>query len=349
MQNLPRIAILGAGCIGAYIAGSLLPSYREQNKDLVIIGREKQQTSIKEQGLKVTDYLGNKNHTLTNIEYVTNSQLTLAETPATAPVDILLLTVKCTAVKQAISDVKHLINPNTIIVTLQNGFGSEIPLIEALPDNKVLTGIVGFNVVEQSAGHYHRGTEGEVIIEQHHSKSLQQLILMLNQHHIPSELSSHIKEIRWGKLLLNLNNAINALSNMPLKAQLETRDYRKLLANCMIETITLLKKANIKPAQLTKVSPTIVPYILKLPNWLFKRIANQMLAIDPLARSSMWYDITQNRKTEIDFINGAVVNLSKRLQLEAPFNLAVVEAVKKAEEEKRASPELTAKQISPLI
>jgi len=57
-----------------------------------------------------------------------------------------------------------------------------------------------------------------------------------------------------------------------------------------------------------------------LPNWLFLRLAKAMLDIDPHARSSMWEDISMGRKTEIEFLNEAVVKRGEKLGLDTPVN-----------------------------
>ena len=97
---------------------------------------------------------------------------------------------------------------------------------------------------------------------------------------------------------MNLNNSINALSQLPLKQELSILEYRQCLALAQLETLNLLKIAKIKPAKLTPLPAQFIPKILKLPNPIFKIISKKMLAIDPLARSSMADDLMAGRKTE---------------------------------------------------
>lgn len=68
-----------------------------------------------------------------------------------------------------------------------------------------------------------------------------------------------------------------------------------------------------------------------MPDWLFRLLGNKMLAIDPLARSSMWEDLQAGRKTEIDFLNGEVLRLAESLARPAPVNAELVALIRAAE------------------
>jgi len=56
-----------------------------------------------------------------------------------------------------------------------------------------------------------------------------------------------------------------------------------------------------------------------------------MLRIDPEARSSMWEDLQAGRRTEIDYLNGAVVTLARASGRPAPANERIVELIRRAE------------------
>ena len=144
---------------------------------------------------------------------------------------------------------------------------------------------------------------------------------------------------------LNLNNAINALAGLPLVEQLGQRSYRQVLAACQTELLQALNKANIKPVRLTPLPAWLIPWVLRLPNWLFKLIARRMLAIDPLARSSMWDDLERKRETEIDFLNQQVVDLAHSVGLKAPVNQDVVLLVKEAEAAASGSPGISGEEL----
>ncbi|HEY8023087.1 MAG TPA: ketopantoate reductase C-terminal domain-containing protein, partial [Burkholderiaceae bacterium] len=130
---------------------------------------------------------------------------------------------------------------------------------------------------------------------------------------------------------LNLNNAVNALSGQPLKTQLSQRAYRRCLADLIEETLAILTVAGIEPARITRINPYRLPMLLRLPDFVFTRIAAAMLRIDPEARSSMWEDMQAGRRTEVDYLNGAVVAMARSLGRAAPLNSRMVELVRQAE------------------
>src|SRR5262245_50317344 len=137
--------------------------------------------------------------------------------------------------------------------------------------------------------------------------------------------------LAWGKLLINLNNAVNALSGRPLLEQLKQRDYRRVVAASQREGLHLLDKAGIEPAKVGAVGPRLLPRVIDSPDWLFNTIFLKKWKIDARARSSMADDLAAGRKTEVDYINGELVALADRLGLEAPVNRKIVELIRAAE------------------
>ena len=130
---------------------------------------------------------------------------------------------------------------------------------------------------------------------------------------------------------MNLNNAVNALSGLPLKTELGQRPYRRCLAAAQREALDLLAVAHQDVAKLTALPPRWMPGLLRVPDRVFGLLAGKIIAIDPTARSSMWDDLQAGRPTEIDFLQGEVVALGERLGRAAPINRVLVQLVRAAE------------------
>jgi 2-dehydropantoate 2-reductase len=140
---------------------------------------------------------------------------------------------------------------------------------------------------------------------------------------LPLALHADLRPIQWAKLLLNLNNPVNALSGRPLRAQLLDRDYRRVLAALQDEALAALAAADIVPARLTPLPPRWLPTVLRLPNLLFERVAARLLRIDEKARSSMADDVAAGRRTEVDAFCGEVQRLARAHGGDAPLNARI--------------------------
>ena len=308
----PLHVIFGAGLIGGYLAGNFL----SRGLRTAVVGRANKLAGFK-RGLKITDFLGNTAHATEVPEYQTGE------------ISALYMTMKCTGVAASIPDLKNIIQTDTIIVCCQNGFGSDQVIRDAFPDNIVLSAVVGFNVAEKQAGHLHRSTDGKFVIEHHPwlAKELEQIDCAA----LPISSTKNILAERWAKLQLNLANPVNALADVPVKTMTEDAGFRKIIAGLMQEMFLVTDELGIKLPKITAVPAKALPRIMRLPNWLFLRIAQKMLAIDPTARTSMWWDLDQNRTTEIAYINGTIVNEAERLGLSCPLNTRLVKLIQLVE------------------
>jgi 2-dehydropantoate 2-reductase len=141
--------------------------------------------------------------------------------------------------------------------------------------------------------------------------------------------------VQHGKLLMNLNNAINALSGLPLRDQLGQRAYRLCLALCQREALAAYRAAGVAPARLGPTAPGVTPYLLGLPDAVFRRVAAATLRIDAHARSSMWEDLQRGRTTEIESLQGEIVALATAHGRDARANARLRALVHEAEAEPR--------------
>lgn len=315
----PEICIYGAGSVGCYIGGRLLAT----GSRVTFIGRRRQRDSLLAHGITCTDLDGNTHR----VE--PGALLYSMDSAVASTADIILMTVKSAATDAAGRELANRIKRGAIVVSLQNGLRNGELLRRWLRTNPVLAGMVPFNVLARGDGRFHHGSGGMLAIEDH--PAVPALNRLFTRAGLPLAAHVDIRAVQWSKLLLNLNNSINALSGLTLREELSQRDFRRCLALAQKETLGLLALAGIPLAQLTKVRPQRLPGLLNLPDFLFKRLAKQMVAIDPLARSSTWEDLEAGRATEVDYINGEVVELAASLGRRAAVNARLVNLVKMAE------------------
>jgi 2-dehydropantoate 2-reductase len=334
----PKIVIIGAGSIGCYLGGCLIAS----GASVTLIGRERMLKQVERFGLRLTDWQGRYSHVPANkINFVIDNE-------ALTNADFVLVTVKSGDTKATAEQLKSIVNRNAVIVSFQNGIHNAAVISNALPKHKVLKAMVPFNVINKGEGDFHCGTEGHIAIEDLDSCS-DNLCKTFYRANIPVDVYDNINGVQWSKLVLNLNNAVNALSGVPLVQQLSDKTYRKVMVAIIEEALLVLKIADIKLVKTGKVIPAILPLVLSLPTWLFTRVASGMLKIDPAARSSMYDDLQLRRKTEIDFLNGEIVNLGVKYNVHTPVNSVIVGLIKDAEFENAGTPLLSAKALLKLV
>ena len=135
--------------------------------------------------------------------------------------------------------------------------------------------------------------------------------------------------MQWGKLLVNLNNALNALAGLPLRRQLAQRTWRRLFADQMAEGLAALKAEGIAPVSSTPIPANWTPHLLRLPDGIFNVVLGRTMKIDPEARSSMWEDLQRGRATEIDYLQGVITEIADRHGLQVPLSRRIVALIKK--------------------
>ena len=242
--------------------------------------------------------------------------------------DLVLVCVKSHDTERTAEQIAEHCSPTTTIVSLQNGVANARVLGSQLGARPIAAGMVQFNVVIGGEGRFHRATEGGVIMKD--TVAARALRDALNDSGIAASVHSDMQAVLWTKLLLNLNNALNVLSDVPLVEQLADRSYRTVFASMVDEALLALRTAHISPVRIGKIRPRAIPFVLRLPNWAFARTASAMPAIDPQARSSMWEDLRAGRQPEVDYLNGAVVELARQVGTAAGTNEAVIGLVKSA-------------------
>lgn len=322
------IAVYGAGGIGCYVGGRLAAT----GTPVTFVGRPRMAAELAANGLRLTDYLG------TDLR-VEDVRFETAPSGA-AGADLVLVTVKSAATEGAAGELAGVLKPGAVVVSFQNGIRNGELLRSRLTDQVVITGMVPFNVLNRGAGVFHQGTEGALDVQR--DAALTPYLSAFERAGLPLTQHDDILPVQWAKLLLNLNNPINALSDLPLRDELSQRSYRRCLAAAQAETLGILDAAGIRPAQLLAIPMHRFPTVLRLPDFLFRRLASKVLAVDPLARTSMWEDLEAGRPTEIDYLNGEVVRLARSLGRTAPVNERLVDLIHAAETDRRSwsGPEL---------
>jgi 2-dehydropantoate 2-reductase len=315
-----NVAIFGAGSIGCFVGGA----WAAAGVPVSFVGRERIGREIAENGLTLTDYSGWRVR-------LAPEQVEFSTKPAAlARADIIALCVKSIGTAAAAKEIARHARKGALVVSFQNGVSNVDTLRSLLKQRfEAIAGMVPYNVAGLGHGRFHKGVAGDLLAED--LPALRALAERIGDGPARLGLSADMPAIAWGKLLINLNNAVNALSGRTLLDQLRERDYRRVVAASIVEALDLLEAAGIEPAKIGPVPPKLLPHVIASPDFIFNNLFLRIQKIDARARSSMADDLKAGRATEVDFLNGEVVKLARRLGRKAPVNEAIVSLVRQAE------------------
>jgi len=314
-----RIAVLGAGSIGCFVGGA----WQAAGLDVIYVGREAIGTAIAQDGLTLSDFSGWRVR-------LPPEQVAFTTRPtALKDADIVLLTVKSTGTAAAAKEIGRHAKKGATVISLQNGVSNAETLRGLLGKRfAVVQAMVPFNVAYLGHGRFHKGVAGELVAED--SAVTRTLAEKVGDGPARLRLAADMPAIAWGKLLINLNNAVNALSGRTLLEQLRERDYRRVVAASIVEALGVLDAAKIEPAKIGPVPPRLLPHVIGAPNLVFSLFLKAQ-KIDARARSSMYDDLAAGRPTEIDYLNGEVAALGRKVGRPTPVNDAIVALIRQRE------------------
>jgi 2-dehydropantoate 2-reductase len=331
MEQDRPIVVAGAGSIGCFVGGLLANAGRRVS----LLARPRVIAEIEHFGLTLTSLEASSRH-------VASQQLELTEdTKVLAEASVVLVTVKSADTAEIADAIARHAPRDAVVVSLQNGVANAAVLRGRLPGMTVLAAMVPFNVIAAGEGRFHRATSGDIVIERDDAD----IAAQLSMPGLAMRATSDIAGVQWGKLLVNLNNAINALSGLPLREQLAQPGWRCLFADQIAEGLMAVRAEGIRPVAPTPVPLSWTPRLLRLPDALFAIALAPAMKIDPQARSSMWEDLERRRRTEIDYLQGVITDIADRRGLSAPLSRRIVALVRDAEAAKQGSPRLTVEQI----
>ncbi|HOW58130.1 MAG TPA: 2-dehydropantoate 2-reductase [Candidatus Omnitrophota bacterium] len=313
-----KILVFGAGAIGSAFGGFL-----SKNHEVTLLGREDHMEAIRKNGLFVTGIWGR--HRFRFKELVT----CMHDLDKSKPFDLILCTVKSYSTAKAASLIKQVLGPKTLVVSLQNGLGNIEALCHVLPRKQVLAGRVIFGVELKKPGKIHVSviaapTAVGEILQKKMTLRIRQIAKIFNDAKLPSTSVKDVRSLLWSKVIYNA--ALNPLASL-LGTHYgylgEHESTRATMEAVMEEIYAVAKKARI----------VLQPRSLEGYKKLFY---GKLLPRTYHHHPSMLQDLQRGKQTEIDALNGMVVQLGKQYRVSVPMNMLLTQLIK-SEEKKHSS------------
>ena len=318
---MPRYIVFGAGAIGSILGAAL----HRSGQDAVLVGRGPHVQAIRKEGLRlmsegVVRHI--KARAIENLRELKPRQD-----------DVLLLTVKSQDTEAAAKQLIGIYSPRTSIVSLQNAVRNEEIL--ATQFQQVYGGLVEVSGNYLSPG-FVEHTRNNLVAVGRYPEGVdsvsERITADLTVAGFRVECHPQVMNLKWWKLLLNVNNALLALLGCWLQKAHSDPNIYPLMADVMGESLSVLRKNNIHP-QAPQGLPPIEATIEKLRIGGFA--CEYELPAERRTYPSTWQDLRlQRRATEVDFLNGEIVRLGKSLGVPTALNLILVNLIHSAVEHK---------------
>jgi 2-dehydropantoate 2-reductase len=325
-----RIGVIGAGAIGGAIAALLA----RDGYEVEVTARGENLRAIRADGIRLTGGWGNFTAAVAASE-------TLTRAPALA-----VVAVKAQDARAAILANAKLLNGIPVVV-VQNGLEGVAGTTSLLPRSDVVGALAMYATSLIEPGHIDITTTGTTYIGGGDDLPARYAVSILGEV-MPTELTGNFAGAQWTKLLVNQVNALPAITGLSVQRVIANPVLRRILTRSMRENVRIGLAAGARFAPLQGLTGTRLRVFLAVPlpvaESLPKLMARRMGAV-PNPGSTL-QSIRRGSKTEIDYLNGAVVAAASKLGREAPVNAAIVELVHEVE---RTGEFLTPEQVAARI
>lgn len=301
-----KIAVVGPGALGCLVAGFL--KLKAEDDIWLLDNSPERAKKISADGIHIEGVSGSHSVRVS----------ATADAKDIGPVDLVIICVKSYSTEDACKDAKDLVSENTSVLTLQNGIGNVQILNDYFGADKVIAGVTNHGSTFLGTGNVRHAGKGDTIIGKSDgklSRELKEIVAVLTKAGFPAKISKDIDSVIWSKLVINVGiNALTAITRLNNGKIVVYEEARELLRSAVQEATRVVKRKRIK---LSYDDP-----IQKVES-VAKATASNV--------SSMLQDVLSKNRTEIDFINGAIVRHGKAIGIPTPVNEILTRLVKTIE------------------
>lgn len=317
MDKNIKIVIFGTGAIGGSIGAWIAKYY----KNIYFVARGKNAKILKEKGL--TTYQADEPQVRENISINVINSIHEAK-----DADIIFIGVKNYDLEAVAKEISKVTGDNPIVVGLQNGLTNQSILPKYF--SKVIYCIIGYNAWIDKPGVIGYQKKGPLIFGTNNDEFNEELktIVEIFDLSVNVSITDHLQDAVHSKLIINLANSLTTLVgyNHTEMSQFKQKLFQKLFINQLLEGIKIVKAANFKEHRILGTpSWRALAILAKLPHFITGRGFQANMKKFP--KNSMMQDILQRGgyASELESLNGYILNLAKKNCVKAPINQAIYE------------------------
>jgi len=306
------VAVYGAGAIGSLVGARL----HEAGANVQLVGREAQVNAIRANGLLVKGLDGSH----------------VVRLPATTTLDgspdVILLTVKSQDVRDACREIAAHHSDSTV-VTMQNGVRSDREAADILGRARIVGCVLNISATYLEPGVVEQNTREFFQVGAPFPESAARVdaVMALLSPVLRTVLVPDIARARWTKLMANLNNAIMAITGLPIGkalrhpglARLSIATIREGVRTAQLGGFGLDQSRRARTFRLMSTLPMSLSYLI-----FGKRLAGNFPPESTYGPSTL-QSLRRGSSSELDYLNGEIVTLGERIGRPTPYNTGLLE------------------------
>ena len=299
-----RIAVMGAGGTGGYF-GALLARAGE---DVTFIARGAHLEAIRTSGLTVKSRLAG--------DFTLPVKAT-GDPSEVGPVELVLFCVKAYDTATAAEQIRPLVDPDTVVLSVQNGIENEEQIGRVVGSEPVIGAVSYVSSVIEAPGviAHLLSVPGRIVFGElagGMSSRTERLQSTFQRAGITAELRPDIRITLWDKFLfICAINGITALTRLPIGPILACPETKALYQGTMEEVEVVARASGVT-----------------LPDECVDQKLAFTTGLESSVRGSMYYDLAAGRRLELEALNGTAVRLGRERGIPTPLNFAIYAALK---------------------
>ncbi len=301
-----KIVVLGAGAMGSLYGGFL----QKAGNDVTLVDvNQAHVDAVNAAGLLIESASGSETIII---------KAARAEQMTDIP-ELVILFTKTIYSQSALESIKHLLDPETYVLSLQNGLGNDRLIANYVAQDRIIVGTTDFPSgflkpgVIQLKG---QGTTKMMTVNGQESPMLQKIADELNKAGFNCLITADVFVSIWEKVAFNsAMNALTAITRLKLGDLANVHEGKSLAFEVAKEVVRTANQKGVKASE---------ERVLALMDKDFVEHKNHM--------PSMLQDVLSGRETEIDFINGAVVKEALEMGMTVPATQVLYQLVKTIQE-----------------
>lgn len=298
-----RVAVMGAGGTGGYFGGLLARA----GEDVTFIARGVHLEAIRSRGLSVKSRLAG--------DFTIPVKAT-SDPSEVGSVELVLFCVKAYDTAAAAEQIRPLMGPDTLILSVQNGIDNAERIAEVVGPDHVVGGVAQVSSVIESPGVIAQTAgPGRILFGElagGTSARANRLLQTFEQAGVPAVLRQDIRVALWEKFLfICAFSGLTTLTRLPIGPIVACAETSAMLRQVMEEVEAVARASGVA-----------------LRAECVDRAFAAFTALEPWARGSLYHDLAAGRRLELDTLNGTIVRLGRELGVPTPMNSAIYGALK---------------------